>query len=115
MDHIGVAEDELEVVAHEHDGTLLGTQLVDDIADLHRLPHAQRGSRLVHNDDRAVVQHCSGDGDVWRCPPDSSPTGMRTEGTRTFSCCNMRAAGRYIATRLVKNRSLVIGELGTCP
>ena len=56
-DSVGDLEDVVEVVRDEHDGQPSLREALDEVEHLARLGHAERGGRLVENDEARVPLH----------------------------------------------------------
>ena len=61
-DPVGQVEDVVDVVADEEDADALVLELADQVADLRRLGRAERGRRLVHDQDAGVEVDRARDG-----------------------------------------------------
>ena len=60
---VGEIEHVVDVVADEEDADAVGLELLDELADLRRLGGAERGRRLVHDEDASVEMDRPGDCD----------------------------------------------------
>ena len=74
------------VVADQHHPVAALAQPLDEVEHLGRLRDAQRGGRLVEDDDPRVADERSGDRDGLTLPPESAAIGTRTEEMRADSC-----------------------------